>query len=166
MARAWLVLHDTPRTEKKVMMWLEIYKYPRYLPTYTKVRKVQRRKVRTEMPLFPGYVFTRLDPAERVKMLRTNMIVRTIPVPRPREVVHQLRQINRASRLTPALMPTATFKAGDHVKVVSGPFRGVEGYVRREGAKSTIVLNVDILGQAVETSISIVDCEPFDDEKK
>ena len=87
-------------------------------------------------------------------------------MPRPREVVHQLRQINRASRLTPALMPTATFKAGDHVKVVSGPFRGVEGYVRREGAKSTIVLNVDILGQAVETSISIVDCEPFGDEKK
>ena len=166
MARAWLVLHGKPRTEKKGTKRPEIYKYPRYLPTYTKVRKVQRRKVRTEMPLFPGYVFTRLDPAERVTMLKTNLIVRTIPVPRPREVVHQLRQINRASRLTPALMPTATFKAGDHVKVVSGPFRGVEGYVRREGAKSTIVLNVDILGQAVETSISIVDCEPFDDEKK
>ena len=63
-------------------------------------------------------------------------------------------------------MPTATFKAGDHVKVVSGPFRGVEGYVRREGSKATIVLNVDILGQAVETSISIIDCAPFDDEKK
>ena len=42
-------------------MWLEIYKYPRYLPTYTKVRKVQRRKVRRELPLFPGYVFARLN---------------------------------------------------------------------------------------------------------
>jgi transcription antitermination factor NusG len=166
MSRNWLVLHVKPRTEKKVMAWLALYKYPRYLPTYTKVRKVQRRKVRTELPLFPGYVFTRLNTDERVAMLRTNLIVHTIPVPRPREVVHQLRQISRASRLTPALMPTAVFKAGDRVRVVSGPFRGVEGHVRREGAKSSIVLNVDILGQAVETSISMVDCEPFGDESK
>ena len=164
--REWLVLHVKPRTEKKVMFWLAHYECPRYLPTYTKVRKVQRRKVRTELPLFPGYVFTRLNPDERLLMLKTNLLVHVIPVPRPREVVHQLRQINRATRLTPALMPTVTFKAGDHVKVVSGPFCGVDGYVRREGAKATIVLNIDILGRAVETAISIIDCAPYDEDKK
>ena len=90
---SWYVLHVKPRTEKKVVAYLASYGFFRYLPVYVKVTKVQRRKVRTELPLFPGYVFTRLDADGRLKMLRTNLLVRTIPVARPREMIHKLRQI-------------------------------------------------------------------------
>ena len=51
------------------------------------------------------------------------------------------------------------FKAGDYVRVKFGPMRGVEGYVRREGPNATICLNVEILGAAVEMSISPDDVE-------
>lgn len=154
------VLHVKPRTEKKVDAYLAAIRCLHYLPIRVKVTKVQRRKVRTELPLFPGYVFTWLNPDKRREVLKTNCIVRTIPVPRPRELVHQLRQIMHASRLGPELRPANPFKAGDFVRVKAGPFRGLEGYVRREGPSATIVLNLDILGQAVETAISPTDCEP------
>jgi transcription antitermination factor NusG len=159
MKRDWYVLHVKPRTEKKVARFLVEYGYFCHLPVYVKVTKVQRRKVRRELPLFPGYVFTRLLPEERRQMLQTNLLVRTIPVPRPREMIHQLRQISRASRAAPELRPTNPFNAGDYVRVKYGPLRGTEGYVKRDGAKAAICLNVEILGAAVEVEISPNDVE-------
>lgn len=159
--RTWYVLHVKPRTEKKVVDFLRGYGYFRHLPTYTKVTKVQRRKVRRELPLFPGYVFTKLFPDERIKMLQTNLIVRTISVPDPREMIHQLRQIAHAGRGDTEMRPVHPFKTGDYVRIKYGPLRGTEGYVKREGAHATLCLNVEILGAAVEISIS-----PEDIEKK
>lgn len=161
MTRDWLVLHVKPRTEKKVVVYLARYGCFRHLPLLVKVTKVQRRKVRRELPLFPGYVFTRLSPDERIKMLRTNLIVRTIPVPRPREMIHQLRQVSRASKVAgPELKKVAhTFRAGDRVRVTAGPLRGTEGFVRYDGAQASLCLNVDILGAAVMVNISPADVE-------
>ena len=157
--RTWYVLHVKPRTEKKVFDYLRIYGYFRHLPTYTKITKVQRRKVRRELPLFPGYVFTKLFPDERIRMLQTNLIVHTITVPNPRQMVHQLRQISRAGKCDSEMRSAHPFRAGDYVRVKYGPLRGTEGYVKREGAHATLCLNVEILGAAVEISISPEDIE-------
>ena len=158
--RSWFVLHVKPRTEKKVVTYLKRYRCFAHLPSYVKITKVQRRKVRRELPLFPGYVFTRLSPDERITMLQTNLIVNTILVPRPREMIHQLRQIARAARGMPELLPRQSlFKEGDYVRVKYGPLRGTEGYVKREGAHATLCLNVEILNSSIEVSISPADLE-------
>ena len=157
--RNWFVLHVKPRTEKKTLLYLERYGCFRYLPLVLKVTKVQRRKVRRYIPVFPGYVFTRLSPEERVEILKTNLIVSTIPVLRPREMIHQLRQIEHATKHGHDIRRVQLFKAGDYVRVTAGPMRGTEGYVRREGSNATICLNVEILGVAVELSVSPEDLE-------
>ena len=159
MKRDWFVLHVKPRTEKKVESFLRVYGFFSYLPCSKKVVKIQRRKVVTYLPLFPGYVFTRLLPDERMKMLRTNLIVRTISPDNPRTMIHQLRQVDKMLRGDRPVKVVHTFKAGDLVRVAYGPFRGAEGYIKREGAQSTLVMNVEILGQAVETSFSPDDLE-------
>ncbi len=155
--KAWYVLHVKPRTEKKVMEYINAYKYFGYLPMYTKIIKVQRRKVKRDIPCFPGYVFTKLFPEERLNILKTNYIVRTIPVSQPRRMIHQLRQISRASRNAPDLKPVDICQVGDYVKVVSGPLYGIEGYVTRRGGDAKLCLNIDILGSAIEVTISSCD---------
>ena len=158
--RGWFVLHVKPRTEKKVVTYLKRYRCFAHLPIYVKVTKIQRRKVRRELPLFPGYVFARLSSDERILMLQTNLLVNTIFVPRPREMIHQLRQIARAARGMPDFRPSPNlFKAGDYVRVKYGPLRGTEGYVKREGAHATLCLNVEILNTSVEVSVSPADSE-------
>ena len=152
--RMWYVLHVKPRAEKKVAQYLSIYRYFCHLPLYVRVTKVQRRKVRRELPLFPGYVFTKLFPDERIKMLQTNLLVRTIPVPHPRVMIHQLRQIARAAKAKPDFKPVNPCKVGDYVRVVYGAMRGTEGYIQRIGREASLCLNVDILGTAVEVAIS------------
>ena len=92
-------------------------------------------------------------------MLKTNLIVSAICVTRPREMIHQLRQVEHASKCSPDIRRTQVFKEGDYVRVVSGPLRGTEGYVRREGSCAKICLNVEILGAAVELSVSPEDLE-------
>ena len=157
--RAWFVLHVKPRTEKKAVVFLRKFGCFCHLPLYLKITKGQRRKVRHELPLFPGYVFTKLTPNDRLEMLRTNLVVNTIYVPRPREMIHQLRQIAHVSRKGPQIRPAHPFKEGDYVRVAYGPMRGTEGYVKREGAHATLCLNVDMLGAAVEVSVSPLDLE-------
>jgi len=163
--RDWYVLHVKPRTEKKVMEYMRKYRYFAYLPTYIKVTKVQRRKVRRELPLFPGYVFTKLWPGERVTILKTNLLVRTILVDRPRKMVHQLRQIARAARAAPCIRPSQVCNVGDYVRVTSGPLYGTEAYVTRYGREMTLCLNIEILGVAAEVSVPAADVEKIEPKK-
>lgn len=157
--RTWYVLHVKPRTEKAVNDRLAILRVFHYLPLVRKERKVQRRKVVRYLPVFPGYVFTKLFPDERAEILRTHQIVRTIEVPDPRRMIHQLRQIEHASRLPSDLRLAESFAAGEYVRVVSGPLRGLEGQVRRLGSRTTLVLMIDILGRALEATVESGDLE-------
>ena len=157
--RIWYVLHVKPRTEKVVNDHLATLRVFHYLPLVRKETKVQRRKVVRHVPVFPGYVFTRLFPEERMVILRTQHIVRTIEVTDPRRMIHQLRQIEHASRLPADLRAVESFAAGEYVRVVSGPLRGLEGQVKRLGAQTSLVLTVDILGRALEASVSPGDLE-------
>lgn len=157
--RTWYVLHVKPRTEKKVDDFLGCLHVFHYLPLVRKVSKVQRRRAVRYLPVFPGYVFTRLFPEERFRVLETKQIVRTIEVDNPRRMIHQLRQLEHANRLQVDLRTIETFEPGELVKVVSGPLRGLEGQVQRKGGAATLVLTVDILGRALEAAVSPVDLE-------
>ena len=94
---------------------------------------------------------------ERAQVFGTRNIVRTIPVVQPRQMIHQLRQVEHALRLPADLRAVEHFTEGEYVKVVSGPLRGLEGQVRRVGNSASIVLSVDILGRAIEASVDLRD---------
>lgn len=159
MLPVWYVLHVKPRTEKKVASYLTHYGCWWHLPLRIKEKRVQRRKVRTELPLFPGYVFTRLNPDKRREITKTNLVVNFIRIPNPRQVIHQLREIRAAGRIGP-LEPIPAFKSNDYVRVKTGPFYGLHGYVKSvSNGGAVLVLNIDILGQAVAVTINPRDCE-------
>ena len=157
--RTWYVLHVKPRTEKKVDDFLSCLRVFHYLPLVRKVSKVQRRRVVRHLPVFPGYVFARLFPEERFRVLETKQVVRTIEVDNPRRMIHQLRQVEHASRLSTDVRVVETFEPGERVKVVSGPLRGLEGQVQRKGGAATLILTVDILGRALGAAVSPTDLQ-------
>ena len=71
----------------------------------------------------------------------------------------RLRQIKNATKRSTDVKVTHNFKPGQLVRVTSGIMRGIEGYVKREGANMALCLNVEILGSAVEVTISPSDVE-------
>ena len=126
MKRIWYVLHVKPRTEKKAAEYLKRYRIWHHLPLLRKVTRVQRRKVVRELPLFPGYVFVKMNPVERLDMLKTNLIVRTIEVALPRQMIHELRQIAHAQRAAKEIHKVEKFTVGEYEKL--SKIRGKAAY--------------------------------------
>jgi transcription antitermination factor NusG len=77
-------------------------------------------------------------------------------------MIHQLRQIARAGRSGQEVRKVEKFTLGDLVRITQGPFYGIEGYVKKDEGKTMIVLNVEILGQAVALSILPSWCEKIE----
>ena len=152
-SRVWCVLHVKPRTEKKVDDILAHSKCWHYLPLYKKVRKANRRKIVTMLPLFPGYVFARLNSDERFAVRKTDKIANIIFDPNPRKTIHQLRQLRRVLKGAPRIRTAKLFTAGERVRVTEGPFMNSEGIIFQDQGKTSLALNMNILGQSVIVNI-------------
>jgi len=151
----WKVLFVKPRTEKKVTEYCQLYGITHYLPLREKTRTAQRRKVTVRLPVFPGYVFARVTPDQRLPLLKTNLLVRILEPEFPRRMLRDLVMVRRALRANPALESAKPLTAGRLVRITDGPFRGIEGRVARLAGALKVVLNVDMIGQAVAVTAEI-----------
>jgi len=149
----WKVLFVKPRTEKKVAEYCKLYGIDVYLPMRESTRVIQRRKISVLMPLFSGYVFVRLHPSQKLQLQQTNLLVRILEPSNPRKMLRDLIMVRRALRANPALAPAKPLTKGRLVRIISGPFLGIEGRVARMTAKMKIVLNIDMIGQATAVEI-------------
>lgn len=154
----WYVLRTKPRAEKKLQSYLMAWHVWNILPSYIKVRKVQRRTVKTEIPLFPGYILARLTDEERLRAIKTNTILFAQPLPNIRTVLRQLHQVMKAAKETEELRIVAPTATGDKVKIVQGPMKGIEGRVTVVDGKSLLTLNLEAFGGAIEVQVSTDDC--------
>ncbi|MCL1921896.1 MAG: hypothetical protein FWG50_12630 [Kiritimatiellaeota bacterium] len=149
----WKVIFVKPRTEKKLSEYCGLYGIRYYLPLRKKTRIVQRRKVTVDLPLFPGYVFVRLHPSQRLALLQSNLIVRILEPLKPRRLLRDLVMVRRALRVNPHVLTTRPLTKGRLVRIMAGPFMGIEGRVTRITPKMKVVLNVDMIGQAIAVEI-------------
>lgn len=145
--------------EKKLQALLQAWHIWNVLPTYVKVRKVQRRTVEAELPLFPRYMMARLDGEERLRVLKTNMTVGMLPLANARLVLRQLHQLVKATKAADAFNLVAPTWAGDAVRIVRGPMKGLEGHVKTQDGATVLTVNVEAFGGAIEVKVSPDDCE-------
>lgn len=158
MTKSWYFLKTRSRAEKKLQQWMTGRRIWNYLPHYVNERIVQRRRVRTEIPIIPGYLIACMNDTERMLAHKSNMIVLAIPIEHPRKVVHQLRQIVHAARRSLELNPVAAdARTGEVVKIKSGPMAGLEGRLVRQDDKCALIVQLDALGAAFEVPISVED---------
>src|SRR2546430_13527103 len=74
----WYAVYTNANHEKRVTQQLEQRSIEHLLPLYESVRRWKDRRVRLQMPLFPGYVFVRLALRDRVELLQIPGIVRLV----------------------------------------------------------------------------------------
>ena len=159
MTGCWYIVKVKPRTEKKMQLIMQKRHIWNCLPTYTKIRRSQRRTIRTDMPIFPGYMLVRCDGNERIIALKTNLVVSMVPLSRPRPVIHQLRQIVKAVRSERRIqMVSLEWGRGDVVRISHGPLKGIEGCIINNAKKKSIVIGIEVFGGAVSVTLSPEDC--------
>ena len=150
---SWNVLYLRPRCEKKMGRHCEKLGLKFYLPLRQETKIYQRRKVTVGKPVFPGYFFVSYDRRGRLDLLKTNHIVKILQAPNERKLLHELAQIRKALCVDSTLKACTALKKGRRVRILTGPFMGLEGMVWSLKRNSKVRLNVEMIGQAVAVEI-------------
>ncbi len=149
----WFVAYTRGRQEKALARHLLPLGVPFYLPLSEKVTRRPGRTLTSYLPLFPGYVFLRGGPVERIAALRSNLIVRVLEVADQSLLGEELRSLRRLQLAGADLSPLPFFAAGDPVRVTAGPFSGCLGTVLREHGHRRLVVSVSILQRSVAVEL-------------
>ena len=158
MSESWYIVCTKSRSEKKLQAILRTLHVLNVMPTYVKVRKVQRRTVKTEIPIFPGYLMARLSAEKRLTVIKTNLTTAVLPLQNARAVLRQLHQLVKAAMQTEEFRLVVPTVAGDAVRIVNGPMKGLEGRVKTVDGKTLFTVGVEAFGGAIEVQVSPEDC--------
>jgi transcription antitermination factor NusG len=151
----WYALQVRPRYEKQVSQALHRKGFEDFLPLQSLRRRWSDRWKEVEFPLFPGYLFCRLDDRNRMPVLTVPGVIRIVGsgtdlTPVPEKEIQDL-QIVVHSGLT--LEPWPYLKKGQRVMIVVGNLTGVEGILLKKKGMNRLVVSVDLLQRSVALEI-------------
>lgn len=155
----WYACYTRARHEKQVETQLKQRGLESYLPLVQQVRQWSDRKKAVQFPLFPSYVFGRFTLSEMHAVLTTpgvSTIVRANGYPTPiRE-----RDLENVKTFVSALAEAGLepdrrpfLLEGQWVRVLEGPFAGVEGIVVERRGRKRVLVGLAAIGQGLEIDI-------------
>jgi transcriptional antiterminator RfaH len=154
----WYVIHTKPRQEEHARENLERQGYTTYCP-YISVSKRRRNAWQTvSEPLFPRYLFIELTEGEDdFGPIRSTLGVSNMlrfggkPAIIGNDIIETLRQQERDNAETPE--PEVPVKPGDRVRVLEGPFAGLEGIFQNNSKDARVVILMELLGRENRVSV-------------
>jgi transcription antitermination factor NusG len=164
----WYAAYTCAQHEKRVAEQMAKREVEHFLPLYSSVRRWKDRRVRLTLPLFPGYVFVRLELQDRFGVLQIPSVVRLIgfgglPTALPEEEVEILRS-GLADQLHAEPHPFLT--VGRRVRIVRGPLAGLEGILRCKKNNFRLVVSVELIQRAFAVDVDAADVQPVQESKK
>lgn len=152
----WFALRVRPRCEKAVAEALRGKGYEEFLPLYRERRRWSDRVADVDLPLFPGYVFSRFDVQKRLPILKTPGVMLVVGIGRIPQPVDESEiealQILVRSRLD--VQPWPYLHIGQRVRILRGPLAGAEGILTAVKKQSRLLVSVTLLQRSVAVEIS------------
>ena len=161
-ARFWYAVYTRCRAEKRVAEEFQARRMEFYLPLYEAVHQWKDRRARVHLPLFPGYVFVRFGDTERVRVLQVPNVVQIVsnhgrPIPLQPHEVDALLAVS-APGMRPE--PHPYLSVGRRVRIKSGPFQGLEGFVKRKNSNFRVVISLDSIMRSMVLDVDEAELEP------
>jgi transcription antitermination factor NusG len=164
----WYALRVRSNFEKKTAAGLRERGLEEFSPLY-KCRSHWSDRVKlVERPLFPGYVFCRLDAGRRLPVLQVPGVVQIVqfgnePAPVEEREIESLRALVHSGT---SLLPYPFLHVGDRVLIERGPLAGVEGILERFQKGYRIVVSISLLQRSVSAELDIDCVFPGPDRKR
>ena len=135
------------QTEKKIKTWLEEMKIEHFIPFKTVIVEYKGRKRKKEKPIIPCIIFVRTThstaislPAESgysINYIR-NIDTKKMQIIPDKQMADCMFIFNLSDKTYK--LGNANLRRGDRVRVIQGPFTGIEGeLVRIKGHKRVVV---------------------------
>ena len=159
----WYACYTRARHEKAVERNLAQRGFGTYLPVVERERQWKDRKKMVEFPLFPSYVFARFRLGEVHEVLTTPGLATIVrvdgrPVPISWEELENVRRFVAAlteTGGTAELRPLPLVEEGHRVRVLEGPFRGVEGRVVERRGQRRVLVGLSAIRQGLEVDVAV-----------
>jgi len=153
----WFALQVRSRREAMVANHLEGQGFDCFLPLYKSTRRWSDRLKEVEQPLFPGYLFCRLNLSNRGPVLMTPGVQQIVgfgrtPVPVEERELESIRQV--LSSGLPSL-PWPYMHIGERVRVNYGSLVNLEGILVNFKGSNRVVLSVTLLQRSVALEIDL-----------
>lgn len=157
----WYTIYTSANHEKSVAEQLRARQIEHFLPLYESTRRWKDRRIKVQLPLFPGYVFVRILLRDRLQTLQVPGVSRFIsfgsaPVVLPDLEIEALRA-GAETRVRMAPHPYLT--VGRRVRVRNGPFAGVSGVLLRRKGKLRVVISIDLIQKSLVLDADAADVE-------
>lgn len=159
----WFAAYTTPRHEKAVVRQLDARHVESFLPLYSSVRRWKNGcRVTVDMPLFPSYVFVRVNRGDSVKVLQIPGVLSIVgsgrePSALPCTEIESLR----AGLPLRQFEPHPYLVVGEKVRITAGSLEGMVGVLVRRKNDFRVVLTLDLIRQSVSVEIGANEIEPF-----
>jgi transcription antitermination factor NusG len=126
-----------------------------YLPMYRSRRRWSDRVKQVDLPLFPGYLFCRFQPSDRLAVLTTPAVIGIVgagktPIAVDNDEINAIRAILHSGL---AAQPWPFLSVGARVYVEAGPLAGVEGIITNTDKIHRLIVSVSLLQRSVAVEI-------------
>lgn len=160
-ARRWLAAYTRSRHEQQVAQQLRRKNVECLLPTFERLKRWSDRVKRARAPLFPGYVFVQVSPAEGVRVLEMAGVVNLVSrAGRPVELSpNDIAQLRACCLQAHNIEPHPYLKIGRRVRVKHGPFAGWEGTLVEKQNSRRLVITIEQIMKAVAINLDGADVE-------
>src|SRR5258706_8087353 len=133
MEPRWYVAYTCANREKRVTEQLLQRSVEHFLPLYESMPRWKDRRMKLQLPLFPGYVFVRLALRDRLAVLQVPGVARLVgfnglPCALPDSEIEAMQACLARKA---CLEPHPYVQVGRRVRVKAGPLCGLEGMVVR-----------------------------------
>lgn len=156
----WYAAYTCANREKRVALQMNEHQVEHFLPTYETLRRWKDRRVRLEMPLFPGYVFVFLALRDRLQVLRLPGVVQLVSVNgHPAALADGQVERLRNALVQLCAEPHPYLTVGRRVRIIAGPLRDAEGILLRRKSRCRVILSMDLILRSVAVEVDIADLE-------
>ena len=158
----WYVVQTMARHEKRADEMLKTRDIESFLPLYESLRRWKDRRVRLQLPLFPGYLFVHISFEERMRVLAIPSVVRLLGFGGSLSALtdHDVETVRNSLSRQLRVKPHPYFTIGRRVRVTRGPLEGVEGVLVRRKGRFRLILSVDLIQRSMIVDLDAADVSP------
>lgn len=151
----WFAILARTGREKHTTLLLGNCGYECYLPVSKSSRRWSDRARENKAPLFPGYLFCRMNPNNRFPVLMTPGVFQIVgtggrPMPVEEQEIAAIQRVEKSGLST---MPWPYVQVGHVARIDEGPLRGVSGIVIGIKSELKLVLSVSLLQRSMAVEI-------------
>lgn len=159
----WYALCTCSRHERQVAAHLQRRDIEFLLPLYESVRRWKDRRVKLQLPLFPGYIFVHTSLQHRIEVLSVPGAARFVTFSGRPAALSETDLLRLRNGLDQGIhvQPHPYLKVGRRVRVRSGPLAGTEGILLRKKDQFRLIVSIDLIMRSVAVEIDAADIEPL-----